>query len=594
MWLGAWELLRASSAETGGRGLCPVGSYPEGASPYGVFDMAGNASEWVADWYAFTDYSQLPDRNPFSAGPEWNHALRGSAWYDPNGSPTWQQDQSRCAARNSSHKTSDPRVGFRCARSSADLLPTSQPSIRVAPSQRPPLTPTHSPAFTPLATSTSAVKPTASPTPFFVFDLSSYDPDIYQPIDVSHNPPLIARSDETVRLVFDLVNPIYCPDLQRYCRLEPFLYYTYTDADAFQSLPLTRETVNESESLVARLPAADHEGRSLRYYAEFAVPEAGYTLRFPGAGTIDLFTTDNFIPVDLPAANAVKTGEVVYDFLWGYGPDKVRSTVYSPYGHRAGPTALDVASDGRIALMDPVNERIIIFNPNAESFSNVPLPFTYKFNGTLAFDQADRLMVCDFQGEEAEGSGVSIPYCYRLLPAGELDVAAPMYAKFPEKITRDHQVLDGFDSRLVAPFNSQGEANSRETQRLKFTWELPYRLVEGDQGLSPFLAHFADLEDGVAFEVHSGAGLGQILGFEKTPQGYLVIFSSVYEQIRAVWIDPAGAVLKDVTLPNGQYSEMSFDGQTAVAQDGSLYVMSSTQKGMEVHFVEAPWHQTRP
>jgi len=32
-------------------GVAPVGSYPKDKSPYGVFDMAGNVSEWVADWY---------------------------------------------------------------------------------------------------------------------------------------------------------------------------------------------------------------------------------------------------------------------------------------------------------------------------------------------------------------------------------------------------------------------------------------------------------------------------------------------------------------------------------------------------------------
>ncbi len=34
-----------------GKGMKPVGSFPEGASPYGVHDMIGNAWEWVWDYY---------------------------------------------------------------------------------------------------------------------------------------------------------------------------------------------------------------------------------------------------------------------------------------------------------------------------------------------------------------------------------------------------------------------------------------------------------------------------------------------------------------------------------------------------------------
>ncbi|MCD6125162.1 SUMF1/EgtB/PvdO family nonheme iron enzyme [bacterium] len=56
------------SYDDGYRLTAPVGSYPHGASPFGVMDMAGNVAEWCYDWFDINYYSFSPYENP--TGPE--------------------------------------------------------------------------------------------------------------------------------------------------------------------------------------------------------------------------------------------------------------------------------------------------------------------------------------------------------------------------------------------------------------------------------------------------------------------------------------------------------------------------------------------
>lgn len=62
-------------------GLAAVGSHTAGDSAAGVHDLAGNASEWVADWYAEgIDSGQT--HNPKGAETGTAKVIRGGGWYD--------------------------------------------------------------------------------------------------------------------------------------------------------------------------------------------------------------------------------------------------------------------------------------------------------------------------------------------------------------------------------------------------------------------------------------------------------------------------------------------------------------------------------
>jgi len=58
----------------------PVDSYPEGKSPYGAYNLAGNMMEWVNDTYAPDYYANSPAENP--TGPETGsfRIIRGGSW----------------------------------------------------------------------------------------------------------------------------------------------------------------------------------------------------------------------------------------------------------------------------------------------------------------------------------------------------------------------------------------------------------------------------------------------------------------------------------------------------------------------------------
>lgn len=111
-WGDIWDPKRANAddeangfRDDGYRFTAPVGSFPDGVSPFGVYDLAGNVWEWVDDWY-----------QPYEGNPTQDvdfgtmyRILRGGSWLRyPLGLTTTSRDTSKPGLRFDS-------IGFRCA-----------------------------------------------------------------------------------------------------------------------------------------------------------------------------------------------------------------------------------------------------------------------------------------------------------------------------------------------------------------------------------------------------------------------------------------------------------------------------------------------
>jgi serine/threonine-protein kinase len=116
-WGDVWDASRLNSAETPHHetwATTPVGNYPNGASPYGVLDMAGNAMEWCADWYDVDYYARMPKRNPQGPINGKYHVARGGSW---RGGGSWRDVAffTRATTRLTPLGYRIAEVGFRCA-----------------------------------------------------------------------------------------------------------------------------------------------------------------------------------------------------------------------------------------------------------------------------------------------------------------------------------------------------------------------------------------------------------------------------------------------------------------------------------------------
>jgi len=110
-WGNEWTLDNSNNPYKHSTGTEPVGSYPNGRSPYGLYDMSGNVWEWVDSYY-------LPHPGNTVHRAEYGEdkrILKGGSWFDclsygcGLSAPTFNRSFFTPEVRNNS-------FGFRCAK----------------------------------------------------------------------------------------------------------------------------------------------------------------------------------------------------------------------------------------------------------------------------------------------------------------------------------------------------------------------------------------------------------------------------------------------------------------------------------------------
>ena len=105
-----------------------VGSYSLGATPEGVFDMAGNVWEWTADAYRADAYRNVKTQKKAANSPETLRVLRGGGCCSmlslPRASDRWALPQSY----------RDGDIGFRCAKDGKEVSSEKIPATTPTPS----------------------------------------------------------------------------------------------------------------------------------------------------------------------------------------------------------------------------------------------------------------------------------------------------------------------------------------------------------------------------------------------------------------------------------------------------------------------------
>jgi formylglycine-generating enzyme required for sulfatase activity len=110
-WGDKWDETKCRNySNNGNQTTCKIWEYPQGVSPYGIFNMSGNVWEWCEDWYEKDVYKRYAKGDVKLPASGEDRVVRGGSWGSYHyGFRCAHRSRRRTGAR-------DYPYGFRCAR----------------------------------------------------------------------------------------------------------------------------------------------------------------------------------------------------------------------------------------------------------------------------------------------------------------------------------------------------------------------------------------------------------------------------------------------------------------------------------------------
>ena len=90
--------------------LWPVNKSNAGNSPFGLVGMAGNAREWVSDWYSPDYFTKIPKENPQGPNNGILKVIKGGSWH------SFKSDLRPASRGKGGFALKTDGIGFRCAK----------------------------------------------------------------------------------------------------------------------------------------------------------------------------------------------------------------------------------------------------------------------------------------------------------------------------------------------------------------------------------------------------------------------------------------------------------------------------------------------